>query len=195
MSMSAVSEEPLTTPCQSSFAREASWLNVLSVSYGGFPVGVNEFPFTSTDSLAGTLIPATFVSAPHASMPLMSPVPFFTMPEKLTSAPITFIVVRSHLTYTPTVRDAVPVVPDPVAIVLRLSVPVEVMKYVPLPLATSSHTGTARTNAFPEVKVTVTDSATVGSASRLEFTLPLAAVPFAVQHCGQKAHEAACAAV
>src|SRR5436190_1030688 len=128
-------------------------------------------------------------------MPEMSPVPFFTMPEKLTSAPITFIVVRFHWTYTPTVRDAVPVVPDPVAILLRLSVPVDVMKYVPLPLATSSHTGTARTNAFPEVNVTVTDSAWVGNASRLEFTEPFSAVPLAVQHCGQKAHAAACAAV
>src|SRR6476646_3015547 len=195
MSMSAVSEEPLTTPCQSSLALEESWLNVLSVSYGGFPVGTNEFPFTSTDSLAGTLIPATFVSAPHASMPLMSPVPFFTMPEKLTSAPITFIVVRFHWTYTPTVRDAVPVVPDPVAILLRLSVPVDVMKNVPLPLAMSSHTGTARTNAVPEVNLTVTDAATVGSVSRFAFTWPCSAAALTSQHWGQKAHAEACAAV
>src|SRR4029079_12434928 len=89
---------------------------------------LNELPPTSPDSLAGTLMPATLVSAPHPSMPLMSPVPFFTIPEKLTSAPITFIVVLSHLTYTPTVREAVPVVPDPVAMLLWLSVPVDVMK-------------------------------------------------------------------
>ena len=140
-------------------------------------------------------MPATFVSAPHASMPLMSPVPFLTMPEKLTSAPITFIVVLFHVTYTPTVRDAVRVVPEPVAILLRLSVPVEVMKYVPLPLAMSSHTGTARTNAFPEVNVTVTDSATVGSVSRLALTCRSPRVALTSQHCGQKAHAAACAAV
>src|SRR6185369_4480866 len=149
MSMSACIEVPEVMPAQSILEAAESCENVFSVSYGGFPVGVNEFPDVFMFDSNGMLMPATFVSAPHASIPLMSPVPAFTMPVKLTSAPITFIVVLLHWTYTPTVRDAAAVVPDPVATLLRLSVPVDVMKYVPRPLAVSSHTGTARTNAVP----------------------------------------------
>src|SRR4029078_4542409 len=96
---------------------------------------------------------------------------------------------------TPTVRDAAAVVPDPVATLLRLSVPVDVMKYVPRPLAMSRYTGTARTNAVPEANLTVTDSATVGSVSRFGFTWPFSAVALTSQHCGQKAHAEACVAV
>ena len=59
----------------------------------------------------------------------------------------------------------------------------------------SSHTGTARTNAEPEVNLTVTDSATVGSVSRFAFTWPFTAAALTSQHCGQKPQAEAWAAV
>src|SRR3954447_23621947 len=90
---------------------EESWVKVLRVSYGGLPLGVNEAPATLTDCSEGTVRPATFVPPPHASMPLMTPVPFLSTPEKLTRAPITFMVVLFHFTSTPTVRVAFTVLP------------------------------------------------------------------------------------
>src|SRR3954464_7458687 len=104
--MSAGMAGPLVTESQPRCDCAESWAKVLRVSYGGLPVGMNELPFTSTDSFAGTLMPATLVSLPHASTPLIAPVPFFTIPEKLTSAPITFSVDLFQLTNTPTVRVA-----------------------------------------------------------------------------------------
>src|SRR4026209_2380257 len=112
----------------------------------------------------------------------MTPAPSFTRPEKLTRAPSTFIVVLFQDTYTPTVRDAVRVVLAPVAMPLWLSVPTDVTKHVPLPVAVSSQTGMARTKAVPVVNVAVADSALVGSVSRFAFVLPFNGAAFTTQH-------------
>src|SRR5215203_5091567 len=84
---------------------------------------------------------------------------------------------------------------EPVAMPLWLSIPVEVTRYVPFPFAMSSQTGTARTTACPAAKFTVTDSAFVGSVSRLAFTLTFFGAAFSSQHCGQNAHAEASRAV
>src|SRR3954470_13259577 len=118
MMMSAVMPDPSLMLVQLRPDWAESWAKVLSVSYGGLPVGVNEAPWTDTDCSEDTVRPATLVPPPHASLPLMTPVPFLSTPEKLTSAPSTFIVVLFQRTSTPTVRVAFTVLPKPAKVVL-----------------------------------------------------------------------------
>ena len=78
---------------------------LFDVSIGGLPAGW-KLPPLMTRSPESTITPATSGCWPHWSMPLMTPVPFLSRPDKLSHAAATLIVAVFHVAYMPTVRSA-----------------------------------------------------------------------------------------